>query len=89
MSMASSHAGSVTAKPSGQVMTLMTMPSTRARPGKVLSSHVRHTLHRDSVSPGSNAGGRTDSLIGRLPEYPFLYTKDTKWPRRTAKTPRQ
>ena len=78
MSMASSHAGSVTTKPSGQVIALIAMPSTRARPGKVLRSHVRHTLHRDGVSPGSNAIGRTDSLIGRLPEYPFSITENTE-----------
>jgi hypothetical protein len=37
----------------------------------VRSNHERHTRHRDGTSPGSSAAGRTGSLIGRLPEYPF------------------
>src|SRR5687768_16767835 len=78
MSMASSHPGSVSTKPSGQVIALIAMPSTSARPGKVLSSHRRQACHRDGMSPGSNAGGRTDSLIGRLPEYPFSITENTE-----------
>ena len=64
--MASTADGSAIAKPSGHVTSLIARPSTSARPGNVRSNQVRHTRHRDGVSPGSNAAGRTGTFMGRV-----------------------
>ncbi len=71
MSIASSAGGGVEKRLIGQVIALIAAPSVSARPGNVRSNHERHKRHRDGTSPGSSATGRTESLIGRLPEYPF------------------
>ena len=47
-------------------MALITTPSTSARPGRLRRSHVRQTCHRDGISPGRRAMGRTGSLMWRV-----------------------
>src|SRR4026209_2889785 len=78
MSIASSADGSVVTALSGYVIALMITPSMSARPGKVRSNQFRTPRQRDGMSPGSSATGRTGSLIGRLPEYPFHWPYETQ-----------
>ncbi len=70
MSIASSTGGSTTpAASSVQVKALITSPMSSARPGKVPSSHRRHTSTRDGAGP-IRSGGRTGTAMWRVESQP-------------------